>query len=106
VSVKNLKRGEVMWCIVLTCPRCGKQRPYPIPESIKSVEDVRRNINVRLRLSMGFREHYVYCGGETPSDELVEEIIGKGKLMHVPEHIVSEVEKKSKEAKWDYYGLS
>jgi len=95
----------VVWCVVLECPRCGKQRPYPIPESIKRVGDIKKNPLLKLRLSIGFREHYVYCGGEAPSNEVAEEVIENAKLMHVSERIVSDVERRDREAKWDYYGL-
>jgi len=105
-GVSYIQRMGV-WCIVLECPECGKQRPYPISESIKSVEDIgkRRPSLLKIRLLMGFEYHYVYCRGEAPSEEMKEEVIKKAKLMYVPRRIISDVETRVKQAKWDYYGL-
>jgi len=94
-----------VWCVVLECPQCGKQRPYPVPKRVRSVEDLEKSPILRLRLATGFGEHYVYCGGGAPPDEVVEEVIRRAKLMQVPEHVVAEVERRDKKAKWDHYGL-
>ena len=56
-----------------------------------------------MRLKLGFGEHYVYCAGETPTDNLVEAVIKKAKFKDVPKHIVDMAEKRKGKAKWDYY---
>ena len=94
-----------VWCVVLECPKCGKQRPFPISEPIKRVKDI-EGTGVKARLMLSFAVHYVYCGNKSPSDELIEEVIRRAKLIRVPENIVKEVENRNREAKWDYYGLS
>jgi len=80
-------------CVVLKCPTCGKERPYP--------GDPRAEAPLAaVRLKQGFFMHHVLAHDEEPSAELIEEVLRNArKEMEVNDKLI-------KKKKWDYYGLT
>jgi len=84
-------------CVVLKCPECGKERPYPTKRT-----RIEEGIPL-IRLKEGVTMHYVqsHPNLEPPIDRIVQ----SQKVMDVDEDLVDKIENTEKWKKWDYYNL-
>lgn len=85
-------------CVVLKCPLCGQQRPYPVENPDAPL------IQMRIK-ELGFGEHGIVAHGDTPEEEFREKVWEDREVMDVDESLVSRVEDKQKKKKWGNYGL-
>lgn len=81
-------------CVVLKCPECGKERPYPTERT-----HIETGIPL-IRLKEGIIMHYTqsHPNLEPPMDKIIQ----NQKVIDVGEDIVDRVEKMKR---WDYYNL-
>jgi len=67
---KNMAR------IVITCPFCGKRLEYEATGKIKDINEALEKAFLKLRMTMGLREHLAYCApSKTFTEEEIEDII-------------------------------
>lgn len=84
-------------CVVLKCPECGKERPYPT-ERARIEEGI-----PRIRLEQGITLHYklFHPNLEPPMDIIIQ----NQKIIDVDKDLVDKVENAENWRKWDYYNL-
>ncbi len=87
-------------CIVLKCPECGKERPYPTK---------RTKIDGRIpkiRLEYGIIGHYNKAHpNSTLTDSTIEQIIRSQKAIDVDPALANRIEKSENWVKWGHYNL-
>ena len=74
-------------CIVLTCPECGKKRPYPTKRT-----KIDSGIP-RIRLEYGIIGHYEKAHHFTPTKSMIEQIICNQKAIDVDPALINKIEK-------------
>ena len=84
-------------CVVLKCPECGKERPYPTKKiKIESGPPL-------IRLKYGIIMHYMqsHQNLEPPIDKIIQ----SQKAIEVDKDLIDKIEDKENWRKWDYYNL-
>lgn len=97
-TVERPPSGDVT-CAVVTCPRCGRQRPYPVsPERFAAGHETYR-LEQGLDMHLSIRHDL----DETERDEPTVRSVAEAEVRELPETLVEEVD--GHDRKWREYGL-
>lgn len=97
-TVERPPSGEVT-CAVVTCPRCGRQRPYSVsPERFAAGHETYR-LEQGLDMHLSIRHDL----DEAERDGLTVRTVAEAEVRELPETLVEEVE--DHDRKWREYDL-